>query len=239
MRARSTELELIDLPPTAYSKEEYRQFLAEMAKIGKISGGDRAGLKAFKQLKRDPTSILDVGCGSGYFTHQLAQQYKTSEVIGNDTHPQAIAYAQKYFREENLLFQHLEQPELNEKAQSFDVVTATLVCHHLNNNILIDFLKRAQKVSRQAIILNDLHRSWIAWIYFKLRAPFHFKSRLILNDGAISIKRSFKKRDWTKLLTQAGFEKESYTIKWNWPFRWTVTIDIEKARKKNQTYVCH
>jgi len=228
MSERSNELELIDLGPSHFNKEEYIQLLEEMELMGHLSGGDRAGLKAFKRLKKKPQSILDVGCGGGHFAYRLSQLYPEAQVVGIDISPEAIAFAQKKYPDPSgkLSFKHLEHKELNEPPKSFDVVTASLVCHHMEDKEIINFIRRAQNVAKQAIILSDLHRTNLSSLTFHIRAPFHFKSRLIFHDAPISIRRSFKKKDWTHYLVEAGIPEKSYSITWHWIFRWLVVIEI-------------
>lgn len=47
------------------------------------------------ELKSDPKSILDLGCGNGFFTFALAEKYKDSKVIGIDNSRKQIAAAQE------------------------------------------------------------------------------------------------------------------------------------------------
>ena len=221
MRTRSNEKEYIDLGSEYYTVEEYQNCLSLLGRIGRVLGGDRASLLAFKSLCPNPGSILDVGCGGGDAAAKYAKTFPNCQVVGIDTSAEAIQYAKQHDKN-NLSFIHSSQPELQQEENSYDVVTATLVCHHLNDEELIAFLKNAKNVAKKCIILNDLHRNWLAYASFALVVPILFRNRLIWHDGLLSVKRGFKKRDWKKLLKQAGIE--NYTIKWRWAFRWVVTI---------------
>lgn len=226
---RSDELELIDLGSHYFTREEYEDWLIQMSRCGKLTGGDRATFRAFKRLSRPPQSILDVGCGGGNFTLLLAQRYPEANILGIDTSAMAIAYA-KQLLERNpgafprVSFQHLQEPRLGQSFKDFDVITATLVCHHLNDSDLIDFFKQATTLAKQAVIINDLHRHPLASVFFFLVAPLFFRNRLFLTDGPISIRRAFKRRDWKRLLHRAGIGKNQWTLTWHWLFRWTVTM---------------
>jgi len=224
---RSCAPELLDLGPSYYSQDEYTACLHQLARIGHLLGGDKATLNAFNRFP-PPSSILDVGCGGGQFTIKLAKEFSKAHVTGIDISSQAIEFAQKRLEETQLTNVAFEIPpsvQLSYPSNSFDVVTATLVCHHMHATDLIDFLKRAYEVASQRIILNDLHRHWLAYLGFGLIAKPFFSNRLITHDGLLSIKRAFKKQDWIDSLQAAGIPLEQCSITWHWAFRWIVCID--------------
>jgi len=226
---RSEEKELIDLGPTHYGIGEYHDCMRQLGRVGRLLGGNRATLSAFKQLKQPPLSILDVGCGGGDTARLLANHYPASKVDGIDFSEEAIHVARNH--PDNIHYPHLSfsSPkilELNYPPQSYDVVTATLVCHHMTDEQLVDFLQRAIKIAKKAIIINDLHRHPIAYSAYKVIAPLLFNNRLITHDGLISIKRGFIKEEWIKYLTQAGFNRQQWRISWKWAFRWTIHITL-------------
>jgi len=230
MYKRSNELELMDLGPSYYTQEEYDDCLYQLSRVGRYLGGNQATLKTFKKILA-PKSILEVGCGGGEFTLQLAKQFPKAIIIGIDISPQAIEYAQKRLDETNLNNVQFVVPpnvELNYPNNSFDVVTTTLVCHHMNDEQLVEFLKKAYLIASKHIIINDLHRSWLAYFSFGLIAGALFRNRLIYHDGLLSIKRSFQKKDWFEYLTAAGIPLEKCKITWHWAFRWIIRIDTSK-----------
>ena len=229
MRTRSSQLELIDLGPEFYTLEEYEECLDYLGKIGKVLGGNRATLQLFRNLKESPTSILDVGCGGGHFTCELAQLYPHTNILGIDLSKEAIDYARKQAKKMNLSNVSFEVPmdkELKYADKSFDIVTCTLVCHHMLDAEIIEFLKRSQRVAKKSIIINDLHRHGLAYFCFALVAPVLFPNRLILNDGLISVKKGFTKTNWISYLSKAGLNKVNYEISWKWAFRWLIQINL-------------
>lgn len=226
---RSDQKELIDLGFEHYTLEEYKACLEQLGKVGHLLGGNAATLSKFSQLKERPNSILDVGCGGGFFARLLAKKYPEAKVLGIDFSKEAIAYALEsvqFEKNNHLSFEVPETLELNFPPQTFDVVTATLVCHHMQDEELIEFLKRAKKVARNKIIINDLHRNFFAYCSFALIAPLLFRNRLITHDGLISIKRGFTKQEWVNYLEKAGFDSNQYEITWKWAFRWMITITV-------------
>lgn len=227
---RSSQLELIDLGSCYYTLQEYRDCLYQLERIGRLLGGDRASFAAFKKLSYPPESIIDVGCGGGFFTLKLGKKYPKAQVVGIDLSKQAIAFAQSHLFLPNVDFIVSSQASLDLPPQSVDVVTSTLVCHHLTDEQLVDFLKKACRVAKRAVIFNDLHRHFLATASFALLTPLAFPNRLIFQDGLLSIQKSFTSQDWVCLLTKAQIPSTCYSLTWHCPFRWILYIDTTALR---------
>lgn len=219
---RSIHPELIDLGPAHYSPEEYEECLIKLDQIGTWLGGDRATFAALRNLK--PNSILDVGCGGGFFTAKLAKKFPQAHVVGIDLNPQAIAIANKRHRSSNLSFELRTEEKLIEPPKSYDIVLSTLVCHHLTDDNLPLFFTAASQIAKKKVILNDLHRHPLAYHLFRLITPL-FHNRLIQNDGLLSIRRGFTKKELMALLHQAKITR--FSLKWKWAFRWLLEINCD------------
>ncbi|MBA3956819.1 MAG: methyltransferase domain-containing protein [Parachlamydiaceae bacterium] len=233
-RKRSYETELLDLGPSFYTNEEYEECLNQLDRIGRYLGGNKATLKTLHNLPK-PHSILDVGCGGGHFTIELAKQFPDAQVVGIDISQEAITFARKKLQHANVgnvLFEVPPSNQLSYSPNSFDIVTSSLVCHHMDDDQLINFLKNSYQVAAKTIIINDLHRHWLAYLSFALIAKPVFCNRLIFHDGLLSIKRAFKKQDWIHYLKAAEIPLEYCTITWHWAFRWVLRIDTSHKFKQ-------
>jgi SAM-dependent methyltransferase len=235
MKQRSSELELMDLGMAYYESAQYEQCLKTLDAINTYLGGDRASFLLCKKLLFEPGSILDVGCGSGSSALKFALRYPNARVVGLDVDPHAIAHANKNLEAlrvksgkalDNVSFVvHDPAKGLSHMSKSFDVVMLSLVAHHIKTSELVVFLRELSQVARRAIIINDLHRSRIAYGLFWLISRF-FKSEIAAYDGLISIKRGFKKSELEGIFRDASFSQDQYTIRWFWAFRWGITINI-------------
>lgn len=223
LNKRSEEKEWIDLGENYYTEQEYIHCLKQLNRIGRYLGGNRAGLKAFYTLKSPPKSILDIGCGGGGFTKKLARTFPTARVLGIDSNPKAIAFAKASAQLPNLAFacQSSDDMPLNTR---YDIVTATLLCHHFDEIELTHFVQQAIALATEAVIINDLHRHPIPYCFFALASPIFFPNRLIAHDGLISIKKGFTKKEWENTLDQCHIDPKNRNIQWHFPFRHTVIL---------------
>lgn len=224
---RSQALEIMDLGNQYYSPQEYESCLKYLGKVNRLLGGFKATERAFKALNISPQTVLEVGCGGGYLCVYLQRLFPQSEFLGIDLSQEAISHAYRHLpkpAEKRIKFAVQKNKCLEFEEDAFDVVTTILVCHHMTEEELVQFLKDAYRISSKAVIINDIHRHWLAYIGFSLLAPFAFPNRLIWHDGRTSVKRAFRREDWVKALKQAGFEESQWTLTWNWLFRWTLTL---------------
>ncbi|MEI8366384.1 MAG: methyltransferase domain-containing protein [Parachlamydiaceae bacterium] len=223
---RSTDLEILDLGPDHYTMTEYSECLTLLGRINQWLGGFAATQRAFKRLKNMPKSILEVGCGGGYLCKKIAHWLPHATITGIDINSTAVKEAQKLFnvQKDKVSIETQDGKTLKYMDNQFDVVTTMLVCHHMNDQELVNFLKESYRICSSAVIINDLQRHFLAYASFSMIASFAFPNRLIWHDGRLSIKRGFHKQDWINILKMAGFHNGQYELRWNWAFRWTLTI---------------
>jgi len=230
MNSRSFEKEILDLGPAHYTIDEYNDCMVKLDRIGKWLGGDEATFSALENMDQTPQSILDVGCGGGLFTIRMAKKYPKARVVGMDINRQAIAFAKQQLATmknppNNVVFEWRQEGNLNEPNKSYDVVMSTLVCHHLDDRQIVEFLSKARQVAKQKVIINDLHRHPVALGLFKIVSPLFFRNRLVLADGQLSIRRAFIRHEWEDYIKQMNSEPFKYSISWHWAFRWLVELD--------------
>lgn len=223
---RSEEKELLDLGEAHYTEQEFIHCQKTLFRINRLLGTFKSTLKILKNLK-NTRSIMDVGCGGGLFILNLSRYLPAIKFIGNDVSLPAITLALQARKdmgvsESQVKFELLPEPKLPSNENSVDIVLATMVCHHMSDAELINFLKQAINTAKDRVIINDLHRQPIAYGFYYLFSSLLFNNRLITHDGLISIKRGFKRREWQKSLKQAGIK--NYKIKWCFPFWWRITL---------------
>ncbi len=86
---------------------------------------------AFAARLAAETRALDIGCGTGYGTAELAQHARFA--TGIDVSPDAIVYATEHYPIPNATFLAASATALPFLAASFDLITAFEVIEHLDN----------------------------------------------------------------------------------------------------------
>lgn len=221
---RSNEKELLDMGPSYYTPQEFSHCQKMLFRVNKLLGTFKSTVKALKNLSKT-SSLLDVGCGGGLFILHLSKYFPQMKLTGTDVSYEAIQIAQQelqHWQSAQVSFNLQSQLELTLPDNHVDIVLTTMVCHHLSDDELINFLKKIYSVTRDVVIINDLHRHALAYWLYRIISPVLFRNRLITYDGLISIRRGFTRTEWHTLLKQAGLSH--YKIKWCFPFRWMVTI---------------
>ena len=91
-------------------------------------------LKVYKFATQfcDRKAILDVGCGTGYGTHHLAES--AGSIIGIDVSRQAIRYARRHYVRDNLQFLRMSAESLRFADRSFDFIISTENFEHLRDH---------------------------------------------------------------------------------------------------------
>eukprot|EP01080_Neovahlkampfia_damariscottae_P006320 gene6320-10327_t len=224
-----------------YSLEEYYDNITDMGTISKYLGAHYAQLSEFFKIEKKIESILDFGCGAGSFSLILSNYFKKTKIVGVDTNKNAIEFANSRLSElnedTNVEFKVSNQNELVEKENSYDIVTCSMVCHHIpRDDQISQFLKDSISVSKQFVIIRDLERDPFSILAFKYILTPIFTNKLTIADGLLSIRRSFTREEWLNYLIGIGLNENEFKILWKPVSQWLIVINSEmvKNRIKNQ-----
>jgi len=124
----------------------------DMKKFGPTSRWLRTLIRhCFYQIEQGKIhSILDVGCGEGSNTFEIAKLFPMARVIGYDISGTAIAKARAIWQEPNLNFSCVANGELLK--EMYDCITCFEVLEHLEN--WQSFLKNIIKQSSQYVCVS-------------------------------------------------------------------------------------
>lgn len=96
------------------------------------------------------TTVLDLGCGTGYGSFLLSQTAK--EVVGSDIDLLAIKYASVHYRSSNLLFAQMDCRCLGLPNRTFDLVVSFETIEHITKQQ--QMLSEIQRIlTRQGIVI--------------------------------------------------------------------------------------
>ncbi len=223
-RRRSYELENID--KGAYTPEEYEGCLVELQRVNEWLGDAKALrgslLKEIEHQGLQSFSILDVGAGSGELLRVAAQWARdtdrTPSLVGLELNARS---AQAIF-EESKAFPEISSVQGSGLALPFpdaavDYVISSLTLHHFDDSGAVSILREMGRVARRGVFVIDLHRNPLAYFFYTTLGHLFLHNRLIREDGALSILKSFKPDELEKLGQQAGLENA--TVEKRFPSR--------------------
>ena len=224
-KERSNELELMD--DLSIQGEELELTLAEIERINRAFGGYAPSLEALESLLPPGTQrvrVLDVGTGSADLPRRMVEWGRRR---GIDVRVKAIDLAETTVaRARRLSRSHPEidvaLTDLFDVSEEFDVVHAALVLHHFPGGSASRAIEKMFAISRWGVVVNDLHRHFIAWASIKLITRLFAKSRLVKNDGPLSVRRGFTREDLEAICRDAGVPAPE--LAWRPMFRWRMLI---------------
>jgi ubiquinone/menaquinone biosynthesis C-methylase UbiE len=90
------------------------------------------------------------------------------------------------------------------RAASADVVTSSLVLHHLGPDAVVASLAEMAAASRGVVVVNDLLRAWWSWTLVWLATRLLARHRFSRHDGPLSVRRAYAPRELRALADKAG-----------------------------------
>jgi len=225
LHQRSYTKELMDGDDIPF--EAMAQTLKELNIVNTRLGGHAITISGVRQLIKDTdqVNICEIGCGGGdnlFALHKFCMQENIQAVFtGIDINPECIAFAQQQYATLPCQWICSDYADVNFGNKQPDIIFSSLFCHHFTNEELVSMLKWMEQNSRKGFFINDLQRHWLAYYLIKYITKFFSRSYLVKNDAALSVARSFTKKDWNLLFQLAGLG--NYSINWRWAFRFLVT----------------
>lgn len=223
---RTQETEIMD--DFSLHGEELKVALDQIAQINQLLGGNNLTLHGIKRLlKKCNTSqnitIADIGCGNGDMLRMLADFGKKNKLnfrlVGIDANAFTINYAKTLSSEySNIEFLCEDIFSADFKALKYDIVLCTLTLHHFTNEQILNIITTFNNNAEIGIIINDLHRSKLAYRLFQLICFIFNLNKMSREDGLVSILRGFKKNELEEFSKKLNFK--NYTISWKWAFRY-------------------
>ena len=197
--------ELLD--SDAGSPREVEAALGDLRRINRWFGGSAttAGLlrRVAEKAGRKRISVLDVGAGPG---EAVLESRKALAQNGIELRISLIDRAATHLPRNGVPLIVGEAMSLPIAANSVDVVTCSLLLHHLEPEGIVTFMDEALRVSRIAVVINDLKRAaaHLALVYagFPL-----FRSRLTRHDAVASVRRAYTQEELGEILGRTSSGK--------------------------------
>lgn len=227
---RSYQKELLDAPNVPFL--DIKRNMQELDYINNKLGGHVITLKGLKFLlqkvnrKRDPISVVEVGCGGGDNLRVIKKWATTNGwnifLKGIDINRECICYAEGLTENNGIEFICADYKDVCFQ-QKPDIIFSSLFCHHFTDGELVFMLQWMRNNSGIGFFINDLHRHFFAYHSIKILTQLFSKSYLVKNDAPLSVLRGFKQEEWRKIFVEAGIA--DFRCKWKWAFRWLIIAE--------------
>ncbi len=113
-------------------------------------------LSAIKRSRQQTLRVLDLGCGNGSLSHQIAQQ--GYEVVGVEDSEQGVAIARQTFPDCHFIHASVYDLPFAELENSFDIVlSAEVIEHLLYPRELVRAAKKCLKPNGHLIVTTPYH----------------------------------------------------------------------------------
>ncbi|MEP6920367.1 MAG: methyltransferase domain-containing protein [bacterium] len=210
-KQRSYDLEHLDIGD--YTPEEYEGCLVEMRRVNECLGDARALrsslLAAVDAAELKHFSVLDVGAGSGEILRVAASWARRKARSGSFVGLERNARSARAIAEESCAFPEIgalrgDAFHLPFADRTFDYAICSLFTHHFRDQQVVALLAELYRVAHRQIFVIDLHRHPISYFFYTTLGRLFLHNRLIREDGALSILRSFKPDELEKLANRAG-----------------------------------
>jgi ubiquinone/menaquinone biosynthesis C-methylase UbiE len=193
--------ELLDSPDCP--PHEIEASLRDLSRINRWFGGVATTRKLIERVaaatRKKHFELLEVAAGFGEIpklaAQQLARQGITLEITHLDRAPSHLLPGTHTVVADALA---LPFPD-----SSFDLVSSSLFAHHLEPDELARFATEALRVTRHAVLINDLirHPLHLALVYAGFPLMRSYVSRV---DGVASVRRAYVPEEMREILASAS-----------------------------------
>lgn len=203
--------ELLDTD--AGSPGEVRSSLRDLDRVNRWFGGVSTSQKLVTQVARatgtNRLSILEVAAGSGETSCAVRDQLTTTGIgIDLTLLDRASSHLAARERKNHQNGQHCSKLVVGDALHlpfedaSFDVLLSNLFLHHLNPEQVLQFVDKALRVCRYAVVVNDISRSSLHLGFVYAGFPL-FRSRITRNDAPASVRQSFTLEEMRLILSRS------------------------------------
>jgi SAM-dependent methyltransferase len=221
---RSLELEHLDKGD--YTPEEYEGCIVELQRVNRWLGDASALrdslLQEIEVLGLQSFSVIDVGAGSGELLRLLAEwarkTNRSAQLVGVELNSRSA----KAIIEESAIFPSISAARgdafrLPFRNEQFDFAICSLFTHHFKDDKVVAILRELSRVAIRGIFVIDLHRHPVAYWFYTTVGRLFLHNRLIREDGALSILRSFAPSELAELARRADLN--DIKVERHFPYR--------------------
>ena len=232
-RTRIWQTELMDGP--GVGPDQLKEVFKDINRSNKLLGGDKSSLKVISSLIKESAkkkiSVLDIGCGDGQFLRKLALLNRSagveSELYGVDNNSEAIAIAREHSKDyPEIQYIYSDILDADDNIPVCDLIISALTMHHISDQDIPRYLNRCSDLASSGIVINDLHRSRLAYYLFMIFSSIFIRSSIAKQDGLVSIRKGFRKKELVAY--SDSIKSWRHTIQWKWAFRYVWVMNRDR-----------
>jgi SAM-dependent methyltransferase len=201
---------------------EVASSLADLRHVNDWFGGTRTTAALLRQVAAASgcrkLSLLEVGAGAGDLPRKARQLLARDGIELNLTLLDQAWSHLPVNGVASVAGDALQLPFCND---AFDVVSCSLFAHHFQPDALQAFAREALRVSRRALLINDLIRSrlhlWLVYAGLPL-----FRSRITRHDAPASVRNAYTVQEVRQILQ--GLPAQRVTISRHYLYRMGVIL---------------
>jgi ubiquinone/menaquinone biosynthesis C-methylase UbiE len=217
--------ELLDLG--AGSEAERRASLRDLRRLNRWLGGTAASQKEvaglIRRLGGKELSLLDLGTGSADLPQSLAAWAERRGVrlraIGVDCKLEHLAVARTItsLRRPRVHLACADALHLPFHDGAVDIVHSSLFMHHFRPPALVALLREAARVSRRALLMNDLVRDPVLFALLRWPGRLVMRSPITRHDALASVRRAYTPAELQQIAQEAGLT--GWRLRRRFPYR--------------------
>lgn len=222
---RNLRAELLDLDEAPF--EEVRESLKDVRRVNKYLSGYKVLLHHVAGFFREypdkrPFTILDVATGSAdqpVAVVRMARRLKIPvRILAIDINRKMLHFAREEAgRFPEIRLMQCDVLSLPFRPGCFDLVINSLSLHHFTRENAKHIIRSMSAVGRCGFIVNDLHRSRVAYCSIVLLTRLFTGNRLTRYDAPVSVMNAFTPQEMLDMARDA--EVEHFKVHRHFPYR--------------------
>lgn len=210
---------------------DVRQHVHALDALGRANGISRTVASIWPAIREAaraagtrPLRVLDVACGGGHVVVSMARRAAVENIdvewTGWDLSPVAIDYARTLAGRTGVRGVRFDQADAlrDPMPGGMDVVFCTLFLHHLTDEDATAMLDRMRDTARVAVIVADLRRTRLGYLFTWVGCRLLSRSRVFHVDGTRSVAAALTTGEARAMAARA--QLAGARIVQIWPQRW-------------------
>jgi len=232
--SRRVQPEIMDDPDL--DPDHHRRALRGLARLNTIAGNASLLWREMRDLTGEtPLHVLDVATGGGDVPIELGRRARRLgvpiRVSGCDISESALEFARSRARaggaESVVDFFRLDACRQT-PPERYDVIVCSLFLHHLDDEAVVDLLRRLAGATRLRLLVSDLHRGVVDLALVAAAAHLVTRSHVVHVDAIRSVRAACRAGELRRLAARAGLD--GATVRRAHPCRMLLRWEPEGAR---------